>query len=234
MDDYKRYDKFKNNTLVTPFYDEEREVLKFVWNLNGELKVRDTISEFMESTTNVSLYYPYVGKDNDSIIHFHAHSFEELLRVLYSCPETFKILKKDEIFYSKQQLKYLNRVKKYLLFLGLRDDNNEGNKRYQNEIIKKYSKCYIYTIDKKEKELIKKGKLDFLWWNYHSYINYKDYEPSQFQALLVDEKDNFLYFIEFIDSRVVKYKDIKNIVKIDKKKDNNKVVIRHFKILERF
>ena len=243
MDSLKKYDKYKNNTLATPVYDEEREVLEYVWNLNDRLNIYNNISDFMGDTSNAFLYYPFIArtmiKGYDAVTHSHEHTFEMVLRELYKYPEAFRILKKDQKYYSSQELKYLNRVKKYLLFLGLKDVDSGKKipaKRYQNKVINKYSKCYIYTIDKKEKELIKKGKLDFLWWSYYSYYKNenKSYKPLEYQALLVDEKDNFLYYIEFIDSRVVKYKDIKNIVIIDKKKDNTKVVIRHFKILERY
>ena len=143
----KRYDKFKRNNLPTPFWDEERQTLEYVsydseldyWNnlfktededFDRKLNVNYSIVEALEDIAFTGFYYPYTcgyfslakvtDEDHNLKIkkgHTHSHSFEQVVKSLYDFPESFSISKDEEQFYSKQQLKYLRRVQKYLLFI---------------------------------------------------------------------------------------------------------------------
>ena len=139
----KRYDKFKKNNLPTPFWDEERQVLEYVhFNkeyLNGDdsqnlnLEINKDLVKALGDIARTGLYYSFISKkivymkENGKLInkvevgHCHAHSFEEVVRMLYDFPESFLISKEDEEFYSKQELDYLKKTQNYLLLIGLKD-----------------------------------------------------------------------------------------------------------------
>ena len=82
--------------------------------------------------------------------HSHAHSFEEVVSALYSSPESFSIAKDEEQYYSKQELEYLRRVQKYLLFIGMKDLEKQKVpvSRYRNKI---HSKVIKNATEKKKK-----------------------------------------------------------------------------------
>lgn len=131
-DFYKRYDKFKNNNLPTPYYDKERNVLEYVWFNEEGLNVSDNICWPLESLSNTELYYSFsVGP----IGHMHDHEFSNVVRMLYDYPISFNISKDEEEYYSKQELKYLKRIQEYLVSIGLKDiDPNKkvSINRYRN------------------------------------------------------------------------------------------------------
>ena len=255
----KRYDKFKNNNLPTPFWDDERQTFEYVW-FNPEISslyyddenlpsIQSSITDAMGDIACTGLYYPYScnhfvceEEDNREVIkkcygHTHGHSFDEVVRDLYNFPESFKITKKDEEYYSHQELRYLKLVQKYLLFIGLTDLNkpNYSAKRYQNKRQKKYGMAYINFFPKKSIDDFIKGKRDFVVIK----DNIKIYEQVKFDPsvkqieLIADEDGNNRLFIEYTGFKIVRYKDIKINYKSDELKDNDKVVIKYFKILEK-
>ena len=238
----KRFDKFKKCTLPYSYWDEERQTHEYIWNekdrnLNPQLS--NNLAWPLEHFAWAGLYYSYsiVKTENNPTGHTHAHAFEEVLRDLYDFPESFNISKKEEEYYSKQELKYLRRIKKYLLFIGLKDRDpfkKAPISRYYNKKVDKYADCCIYTLGPNNKKNIMSGKQDFITWDYYKDFKPKIYEPKEYRALLVDREDNFLYLVEFINSEVVKYKDIKNLIKIKNKKDKSKVILQHFKIIEKY
>ena len=255
----KRYDKFKNNNLPTPFWDEERQVKEYVYFDNGhalfhssteddKLNVNDNLTESLGELTSTNLYYPFIdkgfiienknGKKNEKIIvaHNHAHSFDEVVNALYRSPESFKITKKDEKYYSTQELEYLKRVQKYLIFIGLKDveTNKINSKRYQNQIHKKYANAIIYKFDDKTIKNILNGKLNFKIIKWYRKANLKTFKPNEFQALIVDKNENFKLFIEFTHEEVKKYHEVKKLYPNKNFKDNDKVILMYFKILEIF
>ena len=235
----KRYDKFKDNNLPTPFWDSERNTLEYVWFNNDYLNVSGNLLYSIETKTKTGLYYSFnslvIRAGKKVVCHHHAHSFEDVLKNLYNYPESFNISKSDEKYYSKQELAYLIRVKKYLLFIGLKDlTSKTKNTRYKNSLQNKYSKCAIYRIDYEKLKLINDGTLNFLVWDYFDSYVEKNFKPGEYQALLVDDKDNFLYLVEFTKSELKEYKDIKKDVMLKNKKDNSKLVLNYFKILKRY
>ena len=150
---------------------------------------------------------------------------------------SFKISKEEEQLYSKQELDYLNKVQKYLLFLGL--DDIETNKvpisRYRNKKYRKYKNAFIYKFSNSLINEIIDGKIDYYISecncdNYES----KDYKPSEYQALIVNEEGDFKLFIEFNKIEVKEFKEIKDKYIDINYKDDDKVFVRYFKLLERF
>lgn len=255
----KRYDKFKENNLPTPFWDEERQVEEYIYFDNGhillnskskqkELNVNSTLTDALGDITFTGFYYPFIdkhivleninGKRKEKIVisHNHGHSFEEVVYSLYLSPESFKIEKKDQKYYSTQELEYLQRVQKYLLFIGLKDAKTIKipKNRYQNKIQEKYAKAIIYKFNDTTLKKVLNGQLNFKVIKWYKEAKLKTYKDGEFQALIVDKNDNFKLFIEFTNEEVKKYKDIKKLYPNKEFKDNTKVIVMYFKILETF
>ena len=238
----KRFDKFKKCTLPCSYWDEERQTYEYVWNdKNREInpQLSNNLAWPLEHFTWAELYYSYsiVKTKTNPTGHTHAHAFEEVLRDLYDYPESFNISKEEEEFFSKQELDYLRRIKKYLLFIGLKDCDpfkRVSKTRYYNKKVLKYADCCIYTLGPHNKKNIMSGKQDFITWKYYKEFKPETYDKKEYQALLVDKEDNFLCLIEFTHSKVLKYKDIKHILKIKDEKDNSNIIVRYFKIIEKY
>ena len=241
----KRYDKYKKNNLPTPFWDEERQVMEYVcFNNNDELEVYPEISYGLENISLSGLYYPYIDKHVESSLkgkkwirnvvvgHNHGHSFEEVLKALYYSPESFKIEKKDQKYYSEQELEYLRRIQNYLKLIGLKDLGNDkiSNSRFRNKLHKKYSECRFMVMHSRNINNLIKGKLDFRLTKYYKEFNIDDFKPHK--ALIIDEKDNFKLYVEVIAAKVKKKKDIKGYYFTNKPKDNTKVIIYYLNVLE--
>ena len=262
----KRYDKFKNNNLPTPFYDEERLTLEYVW-YNDELSfyqkkskkidelelkrnVDSSIEYALGDIANINLYYPFNtklihivnenGKDfiKTTIGHSHAHSFSEVIRELYDAPESFSIEKEDYKYYSEQELKYLRKIQKYLLFIDLKDKiKRKDIKRYRNKKQKKYGNSFIRSFPNDSLDEFISGKRNYVVINSEYIDIYKDYEDltnRKERNLFTDLDDNIKLFIEYTYLEKKLYKDIKNNIKFDNLKDNDQVVIKYFKVLEIF
>ena len=257
----KRYDKFIKNNLPTPFWDEERQVREYVYFYNGkslynatkaknQLEVYSKLSDALGEITYTGFYYPFTDchmhwmKKNGRIIkkfvveHTHTHSFEEVVIRLYNSPESYSISKDEQSYYSKQELEYLRRIQKYLLFIGMKDlkDENLNKNRFYNKIHSKYENAIIYQFSDFSLNKIINGEKDFRikkW--FPEYNGPKTYKPREYQALIVDKNDNFRMFIEFTNEEIKLYKDIKKLCYYNNNlKDDDKVIIMHFKILEQF
>nr|MCR4581029.1 hypothetical protein [Bacilli bacterium] len=208
----KRYDKFKKNNLPTPFWDEERQVREYVCFNDDRLQVFNDLNSSLEDITLAGLYYPFVDKHVESYLkgkkwirnvvvgHNHGHSFEEVVKAVYYSPESFKIEKKDKIYYSEQELEYLKRIQNYLLLIGVKDlgDDKISNARFRNKLQKKYSDCCIIAMHSRNINNLIKGKIDYRITKYSKYYNPDNFTPHK--ALIVDEKDNFRIYVEVIES----------------------------------
>ncbi len=265
----KRYDKFKKNNLPTPFWDEERQTLEYVsydneldyWNnifksededYDRRLNIYPNLIEALEDLANTGFYYSYTSgyftfakkEDTDHHLkikrgHTHSHTFESVVQSLYEFPESFHISKEEEQFYSKQQLEYLRRVQKYLLFLGIKDltTDKPSVQRYRNQRQKKYGSAYIHTYQEKTIKDFISGKRNFIVLVPSSlapYQEYEEYPNHDKKELVVDTHDNFRMFIEYTHREIKKYKEIKKIYKNENLKDEDKVLVEYFKILEIF
>lgn len=254
----KRYDKFKKNNLPTPFWDNERQTFEYVYFHNeklflnsveqkNELEINKNLTDALGDIANIGFYYPFTSKyiqehrEDGRIIkkilvgHNHAHSFEDVVESLYYSPESFSISKEEEEFYSKQELNYIRRVQKYLLFIGMKDleINKIPVSRYRNKIHSKYENASIHKFTDTLITDVLNGKRNFsiIDW-YPEYIGDKKYNSHKFQALIVDKEDNFKMFIEYTKREVKYYRDIKEIYINDKLKDDDKVILNYFKVLE--
>lgn len=256
----KRYDKFKKNNLPTPFWDDERETFEYVY-YNDELTYWDNVfksdDEVYDRKLNVNynlidalsdiaftgFYYSYsIGslENKNELEHTHSHSFESVVKSLYDFPETFTISKDEEQFFSKQELEYLRRVQKYLLFIGLKDIESykeEDKNRYKNVSQRKYGIAYIHKYTDDTLKSFMEGKRNFIVIvtdHLESYKDYEEYPNHDRKELMVDVEDNFKLFVEYTHQEIKEYKDIKKVYNNKNLKDDDKVVVEYFKILEKF
>ena len=245
----KRYDKFKKNNLPTPFFDDERNTYEYVCFNNDELEVYHNLTIALSDMAYTGFYYPFTDKHIEScfkdkkridkvvIGHNHAHFFEEVVRYLYYSPESFSISKDEEKYYSKQQLEYLRRIQKYLLFIGLKDleTNKIPVSRYRNKKYSKYKNIIIHTFDDTLiNDILNKKRFFYKMDYYPEYSGDKIYKPHEYQALIVDKEDNFKMLIEYTKEEIKTYKEIKDINNNNNLKDDDKVILRYFKVLEIF
>lgn len=256
----KHYDKFKGNNLPTPYWNEERQTLEYVHfskvtsikdfeEDKEQLEVNTSLVDALGEIANTGFYYSFTSKyvqtvrkngklvSNVVVGHNHAHSFEDVVKSLYNSPESFSISKDEQELYSKQELEYLRRVQKYLLFIGMKDIGckKASKARYKNKIHSKYANAYIYKFDDESIKNIMAGKQNFrvLKW-YPEYLGDKEYNEKAYQALIVDKDDNFKIFVEFTKRQVKKYKEVKDIYSNGNLKENDKLIIMYFKILKVF
>ena len=234
----KRYEKFKKNTLPTPFWDRERQVLEYVCYEKEQLNVYSSLTDsFLD---RFSLFYPFncvvtTMDGTRKIDNCHEHTFEAVVRDLYYYPESFSISKKDESYYTEQELSYLRLFKSYLLFIGLKDIEDNKTSRYRSKLEKKYQKALILELDNRRINSIIKGKRTFFAekkTKYHKTL--RKFEKGELQFLVVDNKYNFRLLIEYVEEKKQKYKEIKRQVKVSGAKDDEYVIIKYFKVLEIF
>ena len=247
----KRYEKFKKNNLPTPFFDDERQTFEYVYysndffnNDSGKFpEVNCMLTDALADIAFTGLYYSFnckiiaYTKDGVKITygHSHAHSFEEVVRSLYDFPESFSISKEDEKFYSEQELHYLRRVQKYLLFIGLKDIGETRKipvSRYRNKNQEKYANLRIYRVNNSILEQIFAKKLNFMVFKWFSGHNEEFFVDNK--ILIADEEDNIKLLIKFTKEETKLYKEIKNIYPKKDFQDDDKVIIRYFEILKEF
>ena len=197
--DYKtfnlRYERFKKNNLPTPFWDRDRQVFEFVYNEKNSLQDNLNIcNNLTDSFRNkFCLYYAYnsviINKDGSKKIgRCHEHTFENVVRDLYNYPVSFNIPKKDECYYSKQELLYLKKLKSYLLFVGLTDiPDNVKVSRYRNKLVKKYQNAIVISLDNRQINDIIKGKCVFFAVKKNKYNkDLQKYNKGELQYLIMD------------------------------------------------
>lgn len=259
----KKYDKFEKNNLPTPFWDDERQVLEYVYYDDEvdpflkELSTHRDINEIrlhvesnlVDALSNVAVagfYYPYnckcftLSNDNSQILSIkygptHSHSFEDVVRSLYDFPESFNISESDYEFYSKQELRYLRRVKKYLLFLGVKDleTSKAPVARYRNKLRKKYSNVCVFRFADWEIDAILNNNMRIDIRKYsESSSNYTEY--TDYRALIVDDDGNICFFINYTSSEVKRYSEVKEEYFKHPYSDDELVCVYHFEVLETF
>lgn len=241
------YKEMYTNNIKRRFYSNMNKEDEGLYNWN----IQSSLIESLGDIAFTGFYYSFTDKHIETcfkdkervekvvIGHSHAHSFEEVVCALYSSPESFKISEDEEKYYSKQELDYLKKVQKYLLFIGLKDieSHRVPVSRYRNSRQKKYGNCYINIWEDSVINDIINGKRDFVVGEYNEY--YKEYgphvwEPNEFRWLIADKDYNFRLFVDFVKEEICEYSKIKDIVKLDKFKDTDKVVLTYIKVLEVF
>ena len=213
-------------------------------NAKNKMEVYNYLTEALENIANVGLYYPFTAKYQELtkdeikfvVDHTHSYSFENVVGALYQNPESFYISKSDEEFYSKQELRYLKKLQKYLLFIGLKDVETEKIpiSRYRNKLHEKYKNAYIISLTSELLNNILNGKINFIVYKWYNGYKENKYGKNEYQCLITDKEYNFKLFIEYTYTEIKLYKNIKDLYHIDNINDTNKVIVKYFHIIERY
>ncbi|MEF2663922.1 MAG: hypothetical protein U0M92_06405 [Bacilli bacterium] len=129
----KRYKKIKSCNLPYPFWNKKRQTFEWV-RYSKDYKcycVEPSLVYFIGEVARTGVTYHYKAKlygrefPTQTIKHRlmvnHCHSFEEVVKALYDYPETFSVPNEFLDEYSKQELDYLKKAKKYLQLIELKD-----------------------------------------------------------------------------------------------------------------
>jgi len=229
----KRYEKFKDNNLPTPFYDEERKVFEYV-SFNENLFVDSDLIYPLGDISWSYLLYPYYIKDyarleNDNkaklqLFHSHSHNFKDVLYDLYMHPESFKISDEDKEYYSRQELDYLDKIQKFLNLIKLKDIYKGKKNRYNNNLYNKYKEAHFIRLDNDIINLMINNKLNYIV----SSINYDIGKTF----LILDKENNYKLFIKTTNKERCLYSDIKMYYPNDVYKDDTKLNKYSFEIVE--
>lgn len=93
-------------------------------HLITEVEEKNNITDCLGDLIGYGFYYTFNEADiddNNTVKHFHAHTFDQVVRELYLHPDSFSLNKEDIQYYSKQELVYLNRLRRYLRIAELKD-----------------------------------------------------------------------------------------------------------------
>ena len=157
----RRYKKFKNCSLPYPFWDKKRDTFEWVYYDESRQSGYDIQNSLYEALGNVSssaVIYHYeaymYGRQNleqeeakYQMMESHCHSFDEIVRLLYDYPESFRIPDDYLEEYSQQELRCLKKMQSYLKAIGLPDKKESSEIAALNE---KWNE-----IDNKKKKNIK-------------------------------------------------------------------------------
>lgn len=180
------------------YYDYKNN--KVDYKINTYYNIYEAFSKIIYD----NFYYSY-NIDNH---HMHNHNIEEVIRDLYNYPETFTILEDEEFLFSKQELRYLKRLKNFLNIIGLKDikkyDRDYLFERARNKKLKKILEYRRLNLEFANK--IKDRKIDKFILKYyeiiHSNINGK--------YMLFDDNYNFICLLK-TKREIIKFKDLKDI-----------------------
>ena len=250
---------FKDFKLPVPVWDEEREVLEYVYNMDvsidGDhevLQIDNSLTNALGNVASAGFYYSFTSgyfqlptlddevKEHKIVVgHTHAHLFDEVVESLYNFPESFSISEDEEQFYSKQELEYLKKVKKYLLFIGLKDITleefeNRSTSRYLNVDKKEYLGLVTSKYDDTELDRILNGDLRtkvFVTDYIDIYENKDEYEDK---VLVMDSNYDVKVCLKFYKYEVKTYGEVKDFYTNAELNDDDKVVVEYFDIVERF
>ena len=143
------YPKFENDNLNYYVTISDYEGKEF--NIK-ENNLYNALSEVI----NYSLYFSfYIGKK-----HCHEHEFDYVIKNLYLYPESFNLNDVDKKCYSNDELRYLNHLQKFLLFIGRKDSNKITDNLCNNERARLFKNTRkLYFSDEKCKELFNGKKI---------------------------------------------------------------------------
>lgn len=102
----------------------------------------------IEECTSLGFYYPFNFMENNNIIHRHEHDFEQVIYELYRRPESFKLIDSDLEWYSKQEIKYINNLQKFLLAVGRSDTDKITEELTNNQLVNDFKKYFYCSYSK--------------------------------------------------------------------------------------
>ncbi len=181
---------------------------------NNELITNYSLYESMSDIIRYGFIYHYETEEQDTEYHSHGHSYEDVLRTLYYYPEHFHIPNDSLHEYSNQELKFIKRMKSYLLLIGLKnlkptetEQEMEEQKlsRSNNELARKYSLYGFYEPHNRSLKDILNGKYNYLirqaWDNKYE-------EEIGKKLLLFNEEQDILGELTITDVKLMNIDDL--------------------------
>jgi len=157
-----------------------------------------------------------------------------VVQSLYDFPESFKIEDDELVYYSKQELEYLRRVQKYLLFIGLKDLDSRKPKvdRFRNKKHAKYGGIPIHCYKEESLKDFLSGKRNFTVGKWYEGFENREYED--YYMLFADMEDNIKMYVKLIKKQEKRYDSIKDKFQDETLKEEDKVILTYFEIMEIF
>jgi len=119
----------------------------------------ESIYRALEEVYNSSLYYQFGGtKKENNRSHFHSHSFDDLISLIFEKSSKFKIHTFQQQYYSKQELDFLNKLAEKLKKMKFQSvEKNMDELDYKEYFYLKDNKKYLRLLFHNLK-FYKKGK----------------------------------------------------------------------------
>lgn len=193
------YPVWKDNNLN--YHYQEYDI-----NKNSFEVTNHSLVDSLSSLAGISLYYSFNHKYNNKLQHDHAHSFEEVVDILYLHPESFFLNKEDKKYYNKSELMYLKYLQKYLLFNGRTDLDKITPESCNNPLVDTLSKCSgYYTCSRRHCTLILDNKLLKTFT-----ITYINHDIKSSKKILRTNAGNILGIIEVTPTKYKKLEELDN------------------------
>lgn len=196
---YLPYPVWKDNNLN--YHYQEYDI-----NKNSFEVTNHSLVDSLSSLAGISLYYSFNHKYNNKLQHDHAHSFEEVVDILYLHPESFFLNKEDKKYYNKSELMYLKYLQKYLLFNGRTDLDKITTESCNNPLVDTLSKCSgYYTCSRRHCTLILDNKLLKTFT-----ITYINHDIKSSKKILRTNDGDILGIIEVTPTKYKKLEELDN------------------------
>lgn len=193
------YPVWKDNNLN--YHYQEYDI-----NKNSFEVTNHSLVDSLSSLAGIFLYYSFNHKYNNKLQHDHAHSFEEVVDILYLHPESFFLNKKDKKYYNKSELMYLKYLQKYLLFNGRTDLDKITPESCNNSLVDTLSKCSgFYTWSRRQCKLILSSRLSETFT-----ITSINYDIKSSKRILRTNDGDILGIIEVTPTKYKKLEELDN------------------------
>lgn len=193
------YPVWENNNLN--YHYQEYDI-----NKNSFEVTNHSLVDSLSNLAGISLYYSFNHKYNNKLQHDHAHSFEEVVDILYLHPESFSLNKEDKKYYNKSELMYLKYLKKYLLFIGRTDLDKITPESCNNSLVDTLSKCSgYYTCSRRQCTLILSSRLSETFT-----ITSINYDIKSSKRILRTNDGDILGIIEIIPTKYKRLDELNN------------------------
>lgn len=193
------YPAWKDNNLN--YHYQEYDI-----NKNSFEVTNHSLVDSLSSLAGIFLYYSFNHKYNNKLQHDHAHSFEEVVDILYLHPESFFLNKKDKKYYNKSELMYLKYLQKYLLFNGRTDLDKITPESCNNSLVDTLSKCSgFYTWSRRQCKLILSSRLSETFT-----ITSINYDIKSSKRILRTNDGDILGIIEVTPTKYKKLEELDN------------------------
>lgn len=235
------YPVWENNNLN--YHYQEYDI-----NKNSFEVTNHSLVDSLSNLAGISLYYSFNHKYNNKLQHDHAHSFEEVVDILYLHPESFSLNKEDKKHYNKSELMYLKYLQKYLLFIGRTDLDKITPESCNNSLVDTLSRCSgYYTCSRRQCTLILSSRLSETFT-----ITSINYDIKSSKRILRTNDGDILGIIEIIPTKykrldelndkdlnykLIGYKDLDTFKRYINDNYNTKdiiICIEKIKVIEKF